>query len=68
MLGHGLKMSGNVVDDGENYALQTIKDNVSLLTPDLLDRINELVVKEGHKLLRNALKITSPLLILFVLR
>jgi hypothetical protein len=51
MLGHGLKMSGNVVDDGENYALQTIKDNVSLLTPDLLDRINELVVKEGHKLL-----------------
>ena len=51
MLGHGLKMSGNVVDDGVNYALQTIKDNVSLLTPDLLDRINELVVKEGHKLL-----------------
>ncbi|ETR67742.1 MAG: hypothetical protein OMM_04974 [Candidatus Magnetoglobus multicellularis str. Araruama] len=50
MLGHGLKMNGNVIDDGENYALQTIKDNVSLLTPELLDRVNELVVKEGHKL------------------
>jgi hypothetical protein len=50
MLGHGQKMSGNVIDDGEKYALQTIKDNVSLLTPELLDRVNELVVKEGHKL------------------
>ncbi|ETR67325.1 MAG: hypothetical protein OMM_05196 [Candidatus Magnetoglobus multicellularis str. Araruama] len=51
MLGHGLKMSGKAIDDGEKYALQTIKDNVSLLTPELLDRVNELVVKEGHKLL-----------------
>jgi hypothetical protein len=50
MLGHGQKMSGNVIDDGEKYALQTIVDNVSLLTPELLDRVNELVVKEGHKL------------------
>jgi hypothetical protein len=50
MLGHGQKMSGNVIDDGEKYALQTIKDNVSLFTPELLDRVNELVVKEGHKL------------------
>ena len=52
MLGHGQKMSGNVIDDGEKYALQTIKDNVSLLTPELLDRVNELVVKEGHKLVK----------------
>ena len=50
MLGHGIKLGGNVVDDGDQYALQTIKDNVSLLTPEILDQINELVVKEGHKL------------------
>ena len=51
MLGHGFKIVGNISDDGYRYALQTIKDNVSLLTPEVLDRINELVVKEGHNLL-----------------
>jgi hypothetical protein len=51
MLGHGVKYGAHEIDDGETYALQTIKDNVSLLTPELLDRISELVVKEGHKLL-----------------
>ena len=34
--------------------MQTIKDNVSLLTPEILDQINELVVKEGHKLVNKA--------------
>ena len=29
----------------EKYSLQCIKDNVSLLTPEILDKINELVVK-----------------------
>jgi hypothetical protein len=33
----------------EKYSLQSIKDNVSLLTPEILDRINELVVKAGHQ-------------------
>jgi len=32
------------------YALQTIKDNVSLLTPEILDQINQIVVKAGHSL------------------
>jgi len=36
----------------ERYGLQTIKDNISLLTPELLDVINQVVVKTGHDLFR----------------
>ena len=32
------------------YHLQTVKDNVSLFTPELLDEINQLIVKIGHDL------------------
>jgi len=46
MLGHGL------VDDGELYHVQTLKDNVSLLTPAILDRINQVVVRTGHELIK----------------
>lgn len=35
-----------------HYAYQTLVDNVSLVTPELLDQINTLVVKEGHVLLK----------------
>ena len=42
MLGHG------IVDFSSRYPLQTIKDNVSLLTPAVLDRINRFVVGFGH--------------------
>lgn len=45
MLGHGL------MDNDETYPVQTLKDNVKLLTPDILDKINALVVQEGHRLL-----------------
>lgn len=45
MLGHGFD------DDDKTYPIQTLKDNVSLLTPEILDRINQIVVKAGHKLL-----------------
>ena len=45
MLGHG------PMTDDEMYPLQTLKDNVSLLTPEVLDKINTLVVEEGHKVL-----------------
>jgi hypothetical protein len=31
--------------------LQTLKDNVSLLTPEVLDRINQVVVRAGHQAL-----------------
>ena len=43
MLGHGIV-------DTHGYALQTLKDNVSLLTPEVLDRINAVVIKAGHNL------------------
>ena len=33
------------------YPLQTIKDNIELFTPKILDRINVVVVKAGHKAL-----------------
>jgi len=44
MLGHG------IVEQDYNYSLQTLKDNVSLFTPEVLDEINRIVVKHGHKL------------------
>jgi transposase, IS5 family len=45
MLGHG------IMDNDKTYPLQTLKDNVKLLTPEILDKINTVVVEEGHKLL-----------------
>ena len=45
MLGHGA--FGDV-----RYHFQTLKDNVSLLTPELLDQINVLVVNGGHVLVK----------------
>jgi transposase, IS5 family len=45
MLGHG-------VFDKAHYHFQTLKDNVSLLTPELLDQINQLVVGGGHVLVK----------------
>jgi transposase, IS5 family len=37
--------------DNYYYQLQTIKDNVILLTPELTDKISEVVVKGGHNFL-----------------
>lgn len=47
MLGHG------DWDDVTYYALQTLKDNLRLFTPELLDRINREVVGAGHAALNN---------------
>jgi transposase, IS5 family len=33
----------------EKYKLQTLKDNISLFTPEVLDRISQIVVKAGHR-------------------
>ncbi len=42
-------MLGHDENDFDNmYPLQTIKDNVSRLTPDVLDQINLIVVKTAH--------------------
>jgi len=38
--------------DEQAYELQTIRDNVSLFTPEILDRINQEVVNAGHSLLK----------------
>jgi len=46
MLGHGAD------EKDYRYPLQTIKDNVSLFTPAVLDKINQVVVKAGHELVR----------------
>ena len=45
MLGHGL------LDEDKQYCLQTIKDNLRLITPEVLKRINQIVVKFGHETL-----------------
>lgn len=44
MLGHGL------TDDDKTYSLQTLKDNIQLFTPEILDEINQVVVRAGHHL------------------
>jgi len=38
--------------DKHYYELQTVKDNVRLLTPEILDGINQVVVKTGHSVLK----------------
>jgi hypothetical protein len=38
-----------IFDFDQAYALQTIKDNVCLLTPEVLDEINQVVVMAAHK-------------------
>jgi len=45
MLGH------SSVYDEYYYPLQTLKDNLSLFTPEVLDRINRIVLQYGHQLI-----------------
>jgi len=45
MLGH------SKTDCDSQYALQTIRDNIALLTPEILDEINQIVVKAGHSII-----------------
>jgi hypothetical protein len=45
MLGHG------ITNYEFRYALQTLKDNISLFTPEVLDRINQIVVRYGHEVI-----------------
>ncbi len=48
MLGHG------DWSDATRYELQTLKDNLRLFTPELLDRINQEVVRAGHAVLKKS--------------
>jgi hypothetical protein len=46
------KMMGLAWEDDEvHFNLKTIKENVPLLTPEVLERINEVVVRAGHRLI-----------------
>jgi hypothetical protein len=40
--------------DATYYELQTLKDNLRLFTPDILDRINQEVVHAGHQALKKS--------------
>jgi hypothetical protein len=55
LLGHGM------IDDGKQHDLQTLKDNVTLLTPEILDRVNQVVVKAGHELIKKKHQKTARL-------
>jgi len=44
MLGHGL------MDADYQYRLQTLKDNITLFTKEILDEINQIVVYFGHQI------------------
>jgi hypothetical protein len=46
MLGH------SAFDEDYYYQLQTLQDNVRLLTPEVLSEINDIVVGSGHELLK----------------
>jgi IS5 family transposase len=48
MLGH----SGWAAEG--DYNLQTLKDNLRLFTPEVLDRINQVVVRAGHQLVKKS--------------
>lgn len=50
MLGH----AGWAEDERDRYELQTIKDNLRLFTPEILDRINQVVVAAGHALVKKS--------------
>ena len=45
MLGH------SKTDFDSLYALQTIRDNIALLTPQILDEINQVIIKAGHSII-----------------
>jgi len=46
------QMLGHDEDDFEKkYPVQTVNDNVSLLEPEILDKINQVVCKYGHELI-----------------
>lgn len=48
MLGH----PGWADGEEDRYRLQTLKDNLRLFTPELLDRIDQEVVRAGHALVK----------------
>ena len=48
------EMLGHDMFDRQPYHFQTLKDNISMFTPELLDKINQVVVTGGHILLKKS--------------
>lgn len=48
MLGHG------DWEDDTRYSLQTLKENLRLFTPEILDHISQVVVRAGHRLVKKS--------------
>ena len=42
--------------DEKYYNLQTLKDNLRLFTPEILDRVNRVIVLAGHRALKKSRK------------
>jgi hypothetical protein len=42
--------------DKKHYNLQTLKDNLRLFTPEILDRLNQVIVQAGHRALKKSRK------------
>jgi len=53
MLGLGM------MDTDKTYGLQTLRDNLSMFTPEILNRINQVVVKSGHALYNKINNVTA---------
>jgi len=47
-------MLGHLKDDWSDYPLQTLKDNISKFTPDVLDKINQVIVNYGHTVFKKS--------------
>lgn len=47
-------MLGHCEFNNHLYSLQTLKDNIRLLTPEILDQINQEIVNAGHSLLKKS--------------
>jgi hypothetical protein len=45
-------MLGHPEFDEYYYQLQTIEDNIKLFTPEILDKINQVVIEAGHGLIK----------------
>ena len=53
-------MLGHTSPDAEAYHRQTLIDNVSLVTPQLIGEISRLVVGLGHEVVRKSLALPYP--------
>ena len=49
------KFLGHSIIDPHYYSLQCLKDNMSLITEEMLEKINVLIVQNGHKMLDSRL-------------